>query len=361
MKTLWKRCKTAQDVRELLSRASRFGEGDFKRFSSLLQGEFSVRVVKENPKRRVLRLIFPEGQENFFLKLFRGRKFPLGLFNSYAGKEFACAKMLEKADLPVIDCIAWGKYPGGEFCISREVPSAVECRQYFFESVYGDPDLQKEFLSLLCDLICSMKKEGIFHPDFHLGNILYSREKKALFLPDPYGMKRAPSRKDYKEKICHPFLELCNFVPVEEIRKCLCRASLAKDLPEAEELLANALCAFRHRRAGEYTKLKNRILSGKSKYATTVELPGEEGVCSFRHTLWFTPPEGGLFIHPEWVAREYVSAEESEKIWVDSFLAIPLPEKKDLPLARRLLPSGKSVLYYAADRSEISHGNRTRL
>ena len=253
--------------------------------------------------------------------------------------------MLKKADLPVIDYIARGKFPGGEFCISRELPSSVECRQYFFESVYGDPDLCKEFLSLLCNLIRSMKKEGIFHPDFHLGNILYSREKHALFLPDPYGLKHSPSRKDFDLRICHPFLELCNFVPREEILSQLCRASLAADLPEAELLLENALYAFRRRRAGVYAKLKKRILSGKSKYATTVELPGG-GVCSFRHTFWYSPPER-LCIHPEWEKREYATAEETEKIWVDSFLAVPLPDGKDVPLARRILPSGKSVLYYA--------------
>ncbi|MBO5723605.1 MAG: hypothetical protein J6S58_02130, partial [Lentisphaeria bacterium] len=358
MKKLWKTCSTQEDVKKLLADRMCRNEKTSARIHSILQQDFSVEVVKENPKRRVLRLVFQDEKANLYLKLFAPAHFPFSLLPTCAEKEFRSAKALEKAALPVIDYIDCGKLDSGSFCISREVPSSVECRKYFFETVYGKPDLEKEFLSLLAQLIRSMKKAGIFHPDFHLGNILFSREKHSLFLPDPYGLTYAPARKDYAEKICHPLLELCNFLPQERILDALRNAGLATKKSKEKKLLNKGISAFRKRREKEYPKLKKRILGGRSKYAAKIELPEGKGTCFFRHTLWFSKPEK-FTIDPAWHVMEYESIEEAEKIWVDSFLGVPLPPAEKRPEAWKILPSGKSRLYFRKIPANSARTTRT--
>lgn len=336
-------CRTDDDLKILLQKAQWYGECAVTLKERFSEVGFSFRLVKQNPKRTVLRLCCEDG-EVFYLKLFTSCRFPVNIFFSYAYAEYNSAKALEKASLPVIDYAAWGKFSAGELCLSRALPESVDCRQYFFESVYGNTTLSIQLLAMLSDLICRMKKANFTHPDFHLGNILYSRSENGLFLPDPYGVKhKRPFQKDDRQ-MCHPFLELYSFVPQEALLEALCEAGLAQDADQAGVLLENALASFRKRREKEYDKLKKRILEGRSKFSTEVSFP-DGGCCAFRHTYWYTPPER-FVTDPAWRRVEIDSTSEAEKIWVDSFLSIPLPEPVSVPLAWERLPSGKNVFHY---------------
>jgi hypothetical protein len=135
-----------------------------------------------------------------------------------------------------------------------------------------------------------MKKNNISHPDFHIGNILYHPQNEAFTLPDPWGVSqvRTFGRRE-KKQLCFPWLELSGSLPETEIRTGIIASGLASSPDEAELLLTQTRADYEKRMCRHRKKLHRRILSGKSKFATTIRLP--EGECSFRHTEWFTQPE----------------------------------------------------------------------
>lgn len=332
---------TAEDVRSLLLFAALNGD-DPESLRKRILGGFKVELVKHNPKRKIYRLVCPDGHD-LYLKLFAGRHFPFSVFRFYAAKEYVTARKLEKLGLPVIRYLAWGRLRKGGFCVSEGVPEACPALRYFFETVKCKPALEDDFLHALVGVTRALCCKNIRHRDFHLGNIIYSVSERRAYLADPWGIRtnfRLSART--REGLCHPWAELHGSISGDQLLSGLLSSGLAATKMAALELLEQTEKAWRRRQTRRRKKLVSRILGGKSKFATTVDLP--DGACSFRHTRWFTPPEK-LEIDPGWRGMEFESLGASEKIWLDSFLSIP--PKKNPPLARLVRPDGASVLFYA--------------
>lgn len=335
---------TPAEVRSMLLYSDLIGDDPETLRKRILSG-FEVDAVKQNPKRKVYRLRCPDGSE-LYLKLFAGQSFLQSVFRFYPRLEYLAARKLEKAGLPMIRYLAWGRLQRGGFCLSEGIPRAVSARQYFFETLVHDPDRQKLFLNQLSDISGQLFHLRIRHPDFHLGNILFCPVTQQLSLADPWGLHTVPLMlKKYRLEYCLPWVELHGSVPENQLLDGLAKAGLAGSRSEAEVLLNDALEQHAKRILHQRGKLEARILSGKSKFATEVELP--EGRCSFRHTEWFAAPEK-LEISPRWQAVSFKTEAESRAAWLDSFLKIP--PMKNPPMARLVARDGSSKLFY--DRSD---------
>lgn len=331
---------TPAEVRSLLLFSTLNGDDPESLRKRILSG-FEVDAVKQNPKRKVYRLRCGNGSE-LYLKLFAGQNFLQSFFRFNARHEYQAARTLEDAGLPMIHYLAWGQLHRGGFCLSEGIPQAVSARQYFFETLIREPKKQSSFLAELAKITGQLHRHLIRHPDFHLGNILFCPVTDQLNLADPWGVHPVLLRlKKYRLELCLPWLELYGCVPEDLLLAGMVEAGLAGNRSEADRLLKEALarhlCRLQHHRA----KLDSRILSGKSKYATEIELP--EGRCAFRHTEWFAAPDK-LEISPRWQSVSYKTEAESRRIWLDSFLQIP--PQKDPPLARLVAPDGSSMLFY---------------
>ena len=305
---------------------------------------FEVELVKRNPKRKVFRLSCPDGS-SLFLKLFAHQNFIQRRLYFYAENEYNAAKKLEKLDLPVIRYLAWGRLKDGGFCLSEGIPGAVSCRRRFFESLIRQPAELAEFIDLLSDLTRQLLSRRIRHPDFHLGNILFSLKNRQLYLPDPWGVRPMLfgfGGKRQRIELCHPWLEIRGCVPEKLLLEGVQFSGLSSSASEAEKLLDEAAVLYSRRLQRHRRKLDLRILSGKSKFATEIVLP--EGKCAFRHTEWFEPP-AVLQLSPDWHRAEYKSELESRSVWLDSFLKIP--PMNNPPLARLVRFDGSSVLFFA--------------
>lgn len=305
---------------------------------------FEVELVKRNPKRRVFRLSCPDGS-SLYLKLFAHQNFIQRRLYFYAENEYAAARKLEKLDLPVIRYLAWGYLKDGGFCLSEGIPEAVSCRRWFFESLIHQPAEQAEFIDLLSDLTSQLFARRIRHPDYHLGNILFSSKTRQLYLPDPWGVH--PLLFGFRSKrqrieLCHPWLEIRGSVPESQLLEGIQLSGLSSSADEAEKLLDETAALHAGRLRRHRKKMDQRILSGKSKFATEIVLP--EGKCAFRHTEWFEPP-AVLQLSPDWHRVEYKSELESRAAWLDSFLLIP--PMNNPPLARLIRDDGSSVLFFA--------------
>ena len=336
---------TPAEVRSLLLFSALNGDDPEGLRKRILNG-FEVDAVKQNPKRKVYRLRCADGTE-LYLKLFAGQNFLQSHFRFNARHEYQAARTLEKAGLPVIRYLAWGHLHRGGFCLSEGIPQAVSARQYFFETLVRDHAGRGAFLGELAEVTGQLRRASVRHPDLHLGNILFSPVTEQLYLADPWGVHPVLLMwKKYRLELCLPWVELYGSVPEDQLFAGMEEAGLAGNRSEAETLLKEALERHARQVQRHRAKLDARILSGKSKYATEIELA--EGRCSFRHTEWFEPP-ATLEISPDWQTVQYKTEAESRRIWLDSFLQIP--PRKNPPLARLITPDGSSVLFY--DRKNL--------
>ena len=336
---------TPAEVRSLLLFSDLNGDDPEGLRKRILSG-FEVDTVKQNPKRKVYRLRSADGAE-LYLKLFAGQNFLQSFFRFNARHEYQAARTLEKAGLPMIRYLAWGQLHRGGFCLSEGIPQAVSARQYFFETVIRHPERLNAFLSELAGITGQLRGLSIRHPDFHLGNILFCPVTEELSLADPWGVHPVLLRlKKYRLEWCLPWVELYGNIPEDQLLAGMEEAGLAGTRSEADRLLKEALARHSDQVRRHRAKLNARILSGKSKYATEIELP--EGRCSFRHTEWFAAP-AALEISSQWHAVHYKTEVESRQIWLDSFLQIP--PLKNPPLARFIAKDGSSVLFYDHEAS----------
>ena len=332
---------TAADIRSLLQDSVLNGDDPETLRKHILAG-FESELVKQNPKRKIYRLKSLSGRE-FYLKSFAGQSLFSRLFRFYPLLEYRAARSLEEMGLPVIHYAAWGVSRHGGFCISNGIPEAVSARQYCFETLVREPASRPLFLELLSDVTRALRRCRIAHPDYHLGNILWSMREKRLYLVDPWGIHKVFfPRRLHAVQLCLPWLELSGMVPEEELLQGVQKSGLTATLSAARDLLALAAGQYEKRRDRQWKKLSDRILSGRSKFATGVVLP--EGKCMFRHTEWFAPPEK-LELNPAWCRVELEDASKAREIWLHSFLRMP-PEKNP-PAAWLMHENGKSSLFYA--------------
>lgn len=331
--------KTTSDIRELLLFSEFNGEGaDAAR--DFIRKDFEVLPVKQNPKRKIFRLVNASGQ-CLYLKLFAQQSFPFTVFRFYPSTEYEIARKLEKNGIPVIRYLAWGKLKKGGFCISEGVPDAVPARKYFFETVRFNPPLLNHFLERLAELTFSLYHKNYRHPDFHLGNILFTPIDRHLYLVDPWGIREILFQTTASRiALCTPWLELRGYISDDNLLNGILSSGLAKTKIDAIELLQKAVRQYEKKCTAQWPKISRRILSGKSKFATTVQK--KDGDYTWRHTLWFASPEK-MEINPSWRRVEFSSAEESEKIWLESFRH---PSDENRPLLRVVYKNSLSALYF---------------
>ena len=335
---------TPADVRSLLLYAELNGD-DPAALRKRIEAGFEVDLVKQNPKRKVYRLRCPNGRE-MYLKLFAGPAFPQSFFRFYPQQEYQAARRLGSLGLPVIRYLAWGRLHRGGFTLSEGVPEAVSLRQYCFETLIRQPELQSGLADRLAEVIRQLIRNRIRHPDFHLGNILLSRSSGRLFLADPWGVRPvwfllASDRLNASL----PWVELSGTLSDELVLSGMVSSELARDTASAKILLEAAQARREHSLTRHRAKFNARILSGRSKFATEVTLP--EGRCAFRHTEWYAPP-AKFELDPAWRREVFETEEASRGIWLDSFLKTP--PLKNPPLARLICLDGTSVLFFADDK-----------
>ncbi|MBQ9336722.1 MAG: hypothetical protein IJS14_05435 [Lentisphaeria bacterium] len=344
MREKFSEIENGADVRTLLMQAELNG-GDPELLRRSIEPGIEAELVKQNPKRKVYRLDCAGGR-TLYLKLFAGRGPLISHLRFYPRLEYLAARRLEKLQLPVIRYLAWGRFLRGGFCLSEGIPGTVPARQYFFQTARHRKDLAASFLTELAEVTRRLRACRIHHPDFHLGNILWSAPEGKLYLADPWGVHRRLLRtRPDAVLLCLPWLELRGCAEEAALEDGLCKAGLAEARADARVLLDRAAALHERRVRRHWNKLSARILSGKSKFATEIELG--EGRCSFRHTEWFAPPEK-FEIDPGWRRQDFASEEASRPAWIESFLLLPPPD--DPPLARLVRKDGTSALFYARGR-----------
>lgn len=126
--------------------------------------------------------------------------------SSKSESEFNSAKLLESSGIPSPKVIGWGKKGTESMLITEAVPQAINARQYWFSIEYQNFAKRKVFMATFATFLKNFLDFGLYHPDFHLGNLLVTEKngKISFTLIDPYGVidEDPLGRKKLFEMLC---------------------------------------------------------------------------------------------------------------------------------------------------------------
>lgn len=210
----------------------------------------TAELIKANPVRKVFR------SGEFYLKL------DLRTGNRLL-REWRSAELLAARHIPMVEHLALGRSATGELLITRALPDAVQAGTYFFRTCLRDGAPAEEFAESLAEFARQIIGSGLFHPDFHCGNVLYLPERKKFALVDVYGVRKSTLFDRFRhyrmERILMELREALD-------RKTLLRLFTEEGIAAPEEFYRKALRREAHRLFHEWPKRRRQILAGYPKF-----------------------------------------------------------------------------------------------
>ena len=139
----------------------------------------SAQQVKANPVRKV----FCTG--DFYIKIDLRS-------GGHLKREWKSAELLRRKGVPVVDYLAFGVSPQGEMVVTRTLEGSVSVKDWLSEKMCSgvtEAELTPFAENYAC-FVRSVIDAGVFHPDFHVGNVLYVPELDQLTLVDVSEVRR---------------------------------------------------------------------------------------------------------------------------------------------------------------------------
>ena len=212
--------------------------------------------VKANPVRRVVR------SGEYFLKCDRRG----------AGRlraEWRSAKLLAAYGIPVIEHLACGEFPTGGCLITRALPDSETVADYYWKAfVRGEAD-PEPFLARFTPFLRCILTSGLFHPDFHIGNILYDKANDRFALVDARGVRKAGffDRRFRSYRMNRIVMELREVLSRERQIRLIAECGIS----DAEQFYDRALDREADALWREWPKRRLQILAGYPKFTRKID------------------------------------------------------------------------------------------
>ncbi len=206
--------------------------------------------VKANPVRKVFR------SGEFYLKLDLRP-------GDRLSREWRSAALLATRHIPMVEHLALGRASCGELLITRALPDAIQAGTYFHRSCLRDGVPAEEFAESLAEFARQIIGSGLFHPDFHCGNVLYLPERNKFALVDVYGVRKATLFDHFRRYRMERILM--------ELRQALDRGTMLRLLSREgvsapETFYLRALRREARRLFHEWPRRRRQILAGYPKF-----------------------------------------------------------------------------------------------
>ena len=104
-------------------------------------------------------------------------------------RECESGRFLASKGIPCIEYLAWGQGADGEWLISRALEGAFQFDRYL-ETLNPLDEKSLRLYEKFAEFVRQIMEAGVFHPDFHTGNVLYIPEKETFALVDVYGVRK---------------------------------------------------------------------------------------------------------------------------------------------------------------------------
>lgn len=302
--------------------------------------------VKSNPVRSVFKV-----NDQYFVKLDQPRNL-LHKLRAYlcckSQSEFNTAIQLENAGVPVVKYLGWGRSGCLSMTFSEAVPDAVTAWEFWVrEYILGGKD-HTAFLDKLAIFLKMFIYSGFFHPDFHLGNVLYSPKTGQFALVDVYGVSRPEcltvSQMERMYKIIMAFRDI---ISDAEAKKLALFMGIRNTPEDAVLYFHSALKAEAVFLNGEWPRRRKQILEGYRKFVTSSSVDGREYL--LRHSLCaeplIPPAELSQSLNSGRLEKVILSADEALTVWLKSFRLqfYGIPHRQPLILEKN---GSRSALYF---------------
>jgi len=168
-------------------------------------GENPLCVVKFNAERDVFR--FEHNGIGYFAKYAHpASRFQKvrSVISPKLAAEFNSINLLSELNIPVVKVCGWGSCGSESMLITEELRDSQSVRDYWFTVAVKDDKLRSRFLANFADFLKTFFDAGIYHPDFHPGNIMIVRDSQKFVLVDPYGVVKMDHNDNRKifEMLC---------------------------------------------------------------------------------------------------------------------------------------------------------------
>lgn len=212
--------------------------------------------VKSNPVRRVVRA------GGFFLKCDRRGA-------ARFRREWKSAELLRETGIPVVEYLAYGESPNGGCLITRALPESESVGEYYWLHFVRNGEDPAEFLARFAPFARKILESGLFHPDFHIGNILYDKRNESFVMVDALGIRRAT--------LCDRLFRMYRMRRIAmELREPLNREQMisllgACGIPSPAEFFDRALDREADLLWHEWPKRRRQILAGYPKFTRRID------------------------------------------------------------------------------------------
>lgn len=217
--------------------------------------------VKQNNFRAVARC------GDFFLKFNRLPRWK-ALFFSPAREEFRAACKLRRAGIPAVEHLGYARRGGVTLLVTRAWhPDACNVDDFWSEHMVLGQDGPAPFLSRFAEFFADVMRKNLYHPDFHLGNILWSPVAREFALVDLHHVSlrrtRTVSEKLFLLEILPKFREAAE--PALILRMIQLTTGLSSS---ASGQLFRHLLAREYRNVlRQWPRRKEQFLAGYSKFS----------------------------------------------------------------------------------------------
>ena len=239
----------------------------------------SATIIKSGKIREVRR------QKDIFIKLDKRKN------HSFA-KEFKCAVKLKKAGIPVTEPLFHLTRPSGNYLATKAF-DGITINDFIKNNV---PD--KDFFTALLELLKKMHHAGFIHFDFHMGNLLYSPDKKVFSLVDVDSIHRIPA-------FLVPLVpEKIRFHLLTEFRSVLNNSQLlelfsAAKIRNPESFLKKTLIRNAKYIRRNWARRREQILSGYRKFTRINKNGIILNSIPHRRAIAFDPTSSTVILEPE--------------------------------------------------------------
>lgn len=195
-----------------------------------------TRRIKTNPVRGVF------ARDGFFLKLEMPHcrnpwQFWRAVLFPRARREFWTLWRLAKAGIAVTPPVAYGQALTCSMLITREIAGSISVHDYFEREFVRRPQDPTDFLRRLADFLQTIFSSSFYHPDFHLGNLLYLPERGEFALVDVLGVRRAWCKTAARRRMAMILRELREPLSRAAWEKFIAACGIADPVAFGDELL----------------------------------------------------------------------------------------------------------------------------
>ncbi|MFZ2658094.1 MAG: hypothetical protein WAX69_24390 [Victivallales bacterium] len=264
--------------------------------------------------------------------------------------EFNSSVLLHEHGIPSIEICGWAKRGSESMLIAKELEHSVNARTYWFTEACATEKLKDRFLDSFSEFFRRFMSSGVYHPDFHLGNIMVRKDDMSFFLVDPYGVEKK------KKMLDSQFFKMVRIIGAfrgeindREAGEILLKARLAKDFQAADAVWYRILAAEAAEVDKLWDKRRLQILAGKGSYSRVFKSCLGQGM-SIRNSMDGQAMIDNRILMDEKFDEKYenerMSESEAESLWLKSFKLQFHRLVHHMPLAWIKINDAESILVF---------------